>query len=62
MRYVTAQEMQEIDRRAIQEFGIPSLILMENAGRAAVHFVDGKPEIVAENVDLAPAPSDLYLY
>jgi len=27
--------MQEIDRRAIEEFGIPSLILMENAGSGA---------------------------
>ena len=34
MKYVTAFEMQEIDRRAIQEFGIPSILLMENAGRS----------------------------
>jgi hydroxyethylthiazole kinase-like uncharacterized protein yjeF len=26
--------MREIDRRAIQEFGIPGIVLMENAGRA----------------------------
>ncbi|MCX5686897.1 MAG: NAD(P)H-hydrate epimerase [Candidatus Omnitrophica bacterium] len=34
MRYVTASEMKEIDRHAIEEFGIPAARLMENAGRA----------------------------
>lgn len=33
MRAVTALEMQELDRRAIEVFGIPSIVLMENAGR-----------------------------
>jgi len=32
MKIVTAAEMQEIDRRATAEFGIPSILLMENAG------------------------------
>lgn len=32
MKVVTAEKMQEIDKRAMQEFGIPELILMENAG------------------------------
>jgi len=31
---VTAERMRELDRQATEEFGIPSLILMENAGRA----------------------------
>lgn len=35
MRYITAQEAKQIDRRAQEEFGIPSIILMENAGRQA---------------------------
>ena len=35
MKIVTAQQMRELDRRAIQERGIPGLTLMENAGRAA---------------------------
>jgi NAD(P)H-hydrate epimerase len=34
MRYVTREEMQELDRKAQEEFGIPGIILMENAGRS----------------------------
>ena len=34
MRAVTAAEMREIDRRAIEEFGIPGNQLMEKAGEA----------------------------
>ncbi|MBI4115595.1 MAG: NAD(P)H-hydrate epimerase [Candidatus Omnitrophica bacterium] len=34
MRAVTAAEMREIDRRTIEEFGIPSYELMEKAGKA----------------------------
>ncbi|MCE5313716.1 MAG: NAD(P)H-hydrate dehydratase [Armatimonadota bacterium] len=33
-RAVTAQQMRDLDRRATEEFGIPSILLMENAGRA----------------------------
>jgi NAD(P)H-hydrate epimerase len=32
IKVVTAKEMQELDRRAVAEYGIPSLVLMENAG------------------------------
>ena len=35
MRWVTRDEMREIDRRAIEEFGVPAMVLMENAGRGA---------------------------
>ena len=32
----TAKEMQEIDERAIVDYGVPSLELMENAGQGIV--------------------------
>lgn len=33
MKVLTAQQMQEVDRRAIEDIGIPGVVLMENAGR-----------------------------
>jgi len=33
MRVFTSQQMQEADRRTVEEAGIPSAVLMENAGR-----------------------------
>ena len=39
-RLVTAQEMREIDRRTIEEVGVPSLLLMENAGLGIVRVVE----------------------
>ena len=39
MILVTAKEMQEMDRRAIEDFGIPGMVLMENAGRGATRFL-----------------------
>lgn len=35
MKHVTADEMRRIDREAQEVHGIPSVVLMENAGRAA---------------------------
>lgn len=40
MRYVTREEMQQIDRRASEEFGIAPDVLMENAGRAVADVVE----------------------
>jgi len=34
MRYVTAKEMKEIDSNAINQYGVPAAVLMENAGKA----------------------------
>jgi NAD(P)H-hydrate epimerase len=40
MKVATASQMRELDRRATEEFGIPSLLLMENAGLQAVLEMD----------------------
>ncbi len=39
MYLVTADEMREMDRRTITEFGLPGRILMENAGRGAADIL-----------------------
>ena len=36
MRVLNTQQMREADRRTIDDIGIPSIVLMENAGRQAV--------------------------
>ncbi len=38
MRLVKASEMQQMDRMAIDDMGIPGIVLMENAGRGAARF------------------------
>jgi NAD(P)H-hydrate epimerase len=40
MRYVTREEMQDIDRLALEKHGIPVETLMENAGRAVADAVE----------------------
>jgi len=39
MKIVTAAEMREIDRATSERFGVPSSVLMENAGTAVADFV-----------------------
>lgn len=39
MKVVTAEIMQRLDRRTIEEAGIPGIVLMENAGRGAVREI-----------------------
>jgi len=36
---LTREQVRELDRRAIEEFGIPGILLMENAGRAVADEV-----------------------
>ena len=37
--YLTRQLVRDLDRRAIEEFGVPALVLMENAGRGAAELL-----------------------
>jgi len=39
MRVATAQLIRELDRRTIEEVGIPGAVLMENAGRGATRVL-----------------------
>ena len=39
MKVVSAAEMRELDRNAIEDYGIPGVILMENAGNQVVQVI-----------------------
>lgn len=41
IKVVTAKEMQNIDKRAIREYKIPGMVLMENAGMRVVEALEG---------------------
>src|SRR5262245_52386447 len=44
MRILNAAQMREADRYTIDEIGIPSLVLMENAGRQVVSAIEARFE------------------
>jgi len=51
MRVLNAAQMREADRRTIEEIGLPSLVLMENAGRQVVAAMEAAFErLVDERV------------
>jgi NAD(P)H-hydrate epimerase len=37
--YLSREEVRELDRRAIEEYGVPGVVLMENAGRGAAELL-----------------------
>lgn len=39
MRYLTRQQVRDVDRRAIEEYGLSGLVLMENAGRGCADLL-----------------------
>jgi len=41
MRPLTRAEVRDVDRAAIEDFGLPGIALMENAGRNAAHLLHG---------------------
>jgi NAD(P)H-hydrate epimerase len=48
MRILNAEQMREADRRTIQDIGIASLVLMENAGRQVVAAIESLYPDLAE--------------
>jgi len=48
MRVFDARQMREADRRAIEDIGIPSMVLMENAGRQVVSTLESTFESLAD--------------
>jgi len=40
MKIAMAAEMQQLDRLTIDAFGIPGIVLMENAGQGTVAFME----------------------
>jgi ADP-dependent NAD(P)H-hydrate dehydratase / NAD(P)H-hydrate epimerase len=48
MRVLNAAQMREADRRTIEDVGIPSLVLMENAGRQVVAAIEAIHPDLAE--------------
>jgi hydroxyethylthiazole kinase-like uncharacterized protein yjeF len=54
MKLVTAEHMRELDRRTIEDLGVPSLVLMENAGRSTYQILRREfPELAGPVVVLA---------
>lgn len=43
LRYLTAAQMREADRRCIEDIGIPGTVLMNNAGTAVFQEIDQDP-------------------
>jgi NAD(P)H-hydrate epimerase len=39
VKYLTRQELRDVDRLAVAEFGMPAEVLMENAGRSAAELL-----------------------
>lgn len=40
MKLFTTEQMRELDRCAIEDYAVPAMVLMENAGRAAAEVID----------------------
>jgi NAD(P)H-hydrate epimerase len=41
MRTLTRNQIQAVEHRAIEHYGVPEIVLMENAGRSAAELLDG---------------------
>ena len=50
MRVVTAEEMKQIDREACENFGLPGIVLMENAGLRVVEVIENNVSEVKDKI------------
>src|SRR4030066_511731 len=51
MKVATAEQMQELDRKAIEAYRIPGVVLMENAGRGAAEVISNTfPDIQRKKI------------
>ena len=51
MKVVTAEQMQELDRKTIETYRIPGMVLMENAGRGAAQVIQNAfPDLQTKRV------------
>ena len=48
MYLVTAEQMRQVDRKTIEELGIPEIVLMENAGKAVADFLQEQFDDLSE--------------
>src|SRR2546423_3686803 len=48
MRILTSEQLREVDRLSTEKYGIPSLILMENAGMRVAEVLDDRFENLDE--------------
>src|SRR5580765_7112522 len=48
MKILTAEQIREVDRLSTEQFGIPSVILMENAGMRVVEVLEDEFENLDE--------------
>jgi NAD(P)H-hydrate epimerase len=44
--FLTRDEVRDVDRRAIEEYGLPGIVLMENAGRGCADLIDDGPVVI----------------
>ncbi len=59
MKLVTAEQMRALDSAAINTFGVPSLTLMENAGRRTVEvLVDSYGDPLGKRVAIFVGPGN----
>jgi NAD(P)H-hydrate epimerase len=43
---LTRAQVREVDRRAIEDYGLPGVVLMENAGRSTVELLDNRGDVL----------------